>query len=279
MISRFFHICLWVSAVVIGCFFYGLIIEPKRLIVRHIDIASPNWSNSPITISLVTDIHIGGPDTSAKAIAKLVDRINKLDSDFILIPGDFINGHHRRDERSDQFNHEIDSGLAAIRNLRAFEGVFVSMGNHDAWYDADYLKEKLQSSGEAIVLDNQAAILDEMCLVGVADIQTGQPDPATFEQCPADKPIIAFMHSPDAKDIVPRRAALILAGHTHGGQVNLPLIGRRVTATELGMPYAYGLVWDDAVPVFISAGIGTSILPVRFRSPPEIVQITLRAAE
>ena len=279
MLSRFFHFCLWVSGVVIGCFFYGLIIEPKRLTVRYIDIASPNWSNSPITISLVTDIHIGGPDTSAKAIAKLVDRINKLESDFILIPGDFINGHHSRDERSDQFNREVNTGLAVIRNLSANKGVFVSMGNHDAWYDAGYVKNELTLSSDITVLDNQAAILEVMCLVGVADIQTGQPDPAVFDPCPADKPIIAFMHSPDAKDVVPRRAALILAGHTHGGQVNLPLIRRRVTATELGMPYAYGLVWDGAVPVFISAGIGTSILPIRFRSPPEIVKITLRAAD
>lgn len=83
------------------------------------------------------------------------------------------------------------------------------------------------------------------------------------------------MHSPDSFQYLRPGIALAVAGHTHGGQINLPLIGRRVTATNSGNKYAYGLVKVNGVLAFVTAGIGTSILPARFRAPPELVLIEL----
>ena len=83
------------------------------------------------------------------------------------------------------------------------------------------------------------------------------------------------MHSPDSFKHLRSDTDLAVAGHTHGGQINLPLIGRRVTATKLGEPYAYGLKDWSGTPVYITSGLGTSVLPARFRAPPEIVVITI----
>ena len=99
-----------------------------------------------------------------------------------------------------------------------------------------------------------------------------------FADCETSKDIVAFMHSPDSFKLLPSDTDLALAGHTHGGQINIPFIGRRITSTRLGKKYAYGSLDFGGIRAFVTAGIGTSILPARFRAPPEIVLITLRSA-
>lgn len=83
------------------------------------------------------------------------------------------------------------------------------------------------------------------------------------------------MHTPDVRHLLRADTVLAVAGHTHGGQVNLPIFGRQVTSTKCGKPCAYGHIQSHP-DIYVSAGIGTSILPIRFRAPPEIVIITLR---
>jgi predicted MPP superfamily phosphohydrolase len=82
-------------------------------------------------------------------------------------------------------------------------------------------------------------------------------------------------HNPDVFPEIPDRISLTLAGHTHGGQVNLPIIGRLVVPSQFGQRYAYGLVEENGRKLFVTSGIGTSILPVRFRVPPEVALLTL----
>jgi predicted MPP superfamily phosphohydrolase len=134
---------------------------------------------------------------------------------------------------------------------------------------------RMLDASDVRVIDNSAIRLLGLCVVGVADFTTDKPSAADFELCEAREPIISLMHSPDARGFVPKNAALAVAGHTHGGQVNLPIVGRRVTSTYCGKPCAYGLIQDHP-PFVVSAGIGTSILPIRFRAPPEIMMISLR---
>ena len=96
-----------------------------------------------------------------------------------------------------------------------------------------------------------------------------------FAVCEDGATPIALMHSPDSFPLLRSDTALAVAGHTHGGQINIPLIGRRVTSTAAGRKYAYGQIDVNSTPAFVTAGIGTSILPARFRAPPEIVLIEL----
>lgn len=272
---RFLKFISALIALIFICLFYGFFIEPKLLKTRYVTVESSNFSGPTTRIALMSDIHIGGHHVSAARVATIVEHVNALNPDIILIPGDFINGHHARAEHSAAFNAEIDEGLKFLQNLKAPLGVFSSIGNHDVWYDVAFVEHKLKQAG-LIVLANKAVTLPNgLCIVGLADHDTQREDKAAFNDCEAGSSIIALMHSPDSFPLLRSDTALAVAGHTHGGQINIPLIGRRVTATSAGQKYAYGLVTANGVMAFVTAGIGTSILPARFRSPPEIVLIEL----
>jgi predicted MPP superfamily phosphohydrolase len=264
------------SLAAILCLAYGFMIEPRLLFLREVSIESANWQGPDLRIALVSDVHIGGLHVDAKRASSIAQRLSDLNADMILMPGDFVNGHIAQAERSAEDIADIEAGFAALGNMRAHLGVYASLGNHDSWYGKGAVKASLGRGGVR-VLTNGAHNLDGICIVGLADFDTDRPSRDAFNACAPSSAIIVLTHSPDALQLIPDDAALVVAGHTHGGQVNLPIIGRRVTSTRLGKPYAYGLVYDGERPIFITAGIGTSIMPARFRAPPEIVLITLKA--
>ena len=94
---------------------------------------------------------------------------------------------------------------------------------------------------------------------------------------PDDAPVLLLSHDPDPFPGVPERVALTLAGHTHGGQVAIPLLRRPFVPSRYGERYVRGHVVEDGRHLYVSSGIGTSGLPVRFLRPPEVVSLTLRA--
>lgn len=257
------------------CLLYGFLIEPKLLKTRHVTIESPNWKGPDLRIGVMTDLHIGGMHVDAKRMASIVTRMNEEAPDVILLTGDYIDGHIAREAHDEAFNKEIDGGLSALGGLRAQQGIYAGIGNHDAWYDKAFVMERLKVKGITI-LDNSTASVAGACLVGLQDSWTGKPSGDVFSQCPKNAEIIAMSHSPDALKHVPEDIALFVAGHTHGGQINIPFIGRRVTSTKIGPRYAYGVIYDGGRATFVSAGIGTSMLPARFRAPPEIVILSLK---
>jgi len=256
------------------CLLYGFFIEPKLLKTRDVKIESSKRDGEPLRIVFLSDVHIGGFHVPAKRVDTIVTRVNELDPDMVLITGDFVNGHDSRETHDAKFNTEISKGLSSLSKLQADHGVFATIGNHDVWYDARFIRDHLVSSGVS-VLDNEAKnIGDDFCIVGLADHDTQREDISAFSKC-HNKTIIAMMHSPDSFQYLRSDTSLALAGHTHGGQINIPFIGRRITATSAGRKYAYGLLDFNGIPTFVTAGIGTSILPARFRAAPEIVVIEL----
>jgi predicted MPP superfamily phosphohydrolase len=92
-----------------------------------------------------------------------------------------------------------------------------------------------------------------------------------------DAPVILMTHNPDVFPLVPERVALTLAGHTHGGQVRLPFVGAPVIPSRFGRRFAAGHVVEGGRHLFVATGVGTSILPVRFRVPPAVAVLTLVA--
>lgn len=258
------------------CVLYGLLIEPNRLVVRNVDITpDETMTGEGVTrIVHISDIHIGALHVDLPKLKQIIDRANAQNADMIILTGDYIAGHEPRDERTEEFNAVMAQGLTMMGALRAPSGVYAVLGNHDNWYDGPFVAGKLRAAGITVLNNAHAMTSGGLCIVGLADHDTDIEDPTAFDAC-GGSPTIAAMHSPDSFAIMPKDTALALAGHTHGGQVNLPLLGRRVTATQLGRPYAYGRKDWKGTPVYISSGIGTSILPVRFRAPPEIAVITL----
>ena len=116
-------------------------------------------------------------------------------------------------------------------------------------------------------------------LVGISDYLEGAHDvPLALSGIPDEAPVLAFTHNPDIFPEVPSRVALTVAGHTHGGQVYLPILGRPVIPSEFGERFAIGHIVEQERHFFVTPGIGTSILPVRFRVPPEVSILILHSA-
>ena len=112
--------------------------------------------------------------------------------------------------------------------------------------------------------------------MGLADLWTRpQHIGETVAKIPPGSTIIALTHNPDIFPRLPGSVPLLLAAHTHGGQVNIPLIGTPVVPSDYGSKYTAGHVFENGRHLFVTTGIGTSIMPVRFRVPPEIVLLTI----
>lgn len=269
MIRAFFVSCFLIG---IGLLIYSGWIEPRQLHIRDVEIGEGEQS---VRIALMTDLHIGGLHVPPERVAAIVERINAQSPDLILLPGDFINGHTPRREMGADETALLSEGLSHLSALNA--PAIATTGNHDAWHNRRAVTRMLDAASVTVV-DNSSTNFEGLCIVGIADFYIDQPTADGFELCDADAPMIALMHSPDTRNLLHHDTALAVAGHTHGGQVNLPFLGRRVTLTACGQPCAYGLIQTDP-PLFVSAGIGTSILPIRFRAPPEIVMITLHLPE
>jgi len=131
------------------------------------------------------------------------------------------------------------------------------------------------------VLENESLVVDRagrrFRLAGLADLWTRTVDiAAALAEVPEGEPVIVLTHNPDVFPDVPAGVAITLAGHTHGGQVWLPLVGRPVVPSKFGQRYAADLIEEDGRFMFVSTGVGTSILPVRFLVPPEVSVVTLR---
>ena len=274
MRTRFFYIGLIVISVIISCLLYGFYIEPKRLVITSVKVETRNYQGPPLKIAFVSDLHVGGRHVSPQRVLNIMDTVHDNNPDIIILGGDYVAGHKPIDAREAEFVNQIALSIEHLGHKKPHFGTYAVLGNHDVWYDATTIETLL--SQQVTVLSNAAFQFGNLCIVGLEDEDTQSPNSVAFSDCEANSDIIAVMHSPDSFRLVPSNVALALAGHTHGGQINLPIIGRAVTSTRTGKRYAYGAVeTPSGVKAFVTAGIGTSILSARFRSPPEIVLIYL----
>jgi len=250
--------------------------EPSSLRIEHRTIAIQRWhpEHSDLKIALMSDLHVGSPHWDLEKLGEAVAATNAENPDLVLLLGDFvihgvIGGHFVTPE-------QISNELA---RLHAPLGVVAVLGNHDWWYNGERVRHALESQGIQ-VLENQNLRLTyrgrAFWLCGLADFWTrGDELSQTLSKIDDTEPVLALTHNPDIFPEMPGRVSLTLAGHTHGGQVNLPIVGRLIVPSVFGRRYAYGLVEEDGRKLFVTAGLGTSILPVRFRVPPEIVILRL----
>ncbi len=261
---------------------YAWFIEPNQLVVRRVDIVSEDWHGAPITIAAISDTHVAGPHVDAARMGRIVQRINALRPELVVLLGDYVNGHLHPFERSPAENQEITGGVATFAALRARYGVVGVIGNHDVWYDRTAIQMALEDAGAAALWNRHIVIRrtggEPLVIAGLADETTGDPDfAAALDGAPEGANTIVISHSPDPFADMPPGPALMLAGHGHCGQVTIPLIGRPIVPLRNDR-YACGLIQERGEQMYVTAGIGTSMLPVRFLNPPEIVLITLRGA-
>lgn len=284
-----------IAAAALGTYAFG--IEPMLLTrVKRYSLTPPMWPKGlKLRIVALADIHACRPWMTPERIASLVDQANALQPDLIVLLGDYIS---RPRWISDWVDYS--EWAPALGGLKAPLGVFAVLGNHDWWEDIaaqnagqgpTMARKALEGVGIP-VLENDVVKLAKdgraIWIAGLADQLalrpredrighgfTGLDDlPGTLAQVTDEAPIILLAHEPDVFPKVPRRVALTLSGHTHGGQVRLfgysPLVPSRY-----GNRYAYGHVVEDDRHLIVSGGLGMSILPIRFGVRPELLAIDL----
>lgn len=220
----------------------------------------------PIRIALLSDIHVAGPDMPPARVARIVARVNALRPDLIVIAGDLVS-----EKRSATRVYSPAEAVAPLAALKAPLGVVAVPGNHDHWFDMPAIAAELRKNG-ILLLANEAAQLGPLAVGGLDDDFTGRADMratlAAIEGLPGAR--IMLSHSPDPFPDMPASVPVMLAGHTHCGQIAWPWGGSPVSMSEYGQRYACGRVDEGGQVLVVGAGLGTSVLPFRLFTRPEI---------
>jgi uncharacterized protein len=277
---------------------YGVAFEPlTQLRIARYDLRLARWpAGLELTIAALADIHACRPWMDPERIDSIVATTNRLGADLIVLLGDYVAGHRLLFERV--ADHEWAQALSA---LQAPLGTHAILGNHEWWSDTSVQRAGAGSPSarralEAVgipVYENDAVRLDKsgqaFWLAGLGDQLAFLPSrrrrpnrrigvdelDRTLAQVTDDAPVILLAHEPDIAARVPERVALMLSGHTHGGQVRL-LGWSPMVPSRYGNRFAYGHV-RERCDLVVSGGLGCSIMPVRIGVPPEVVVVSVRA--
>lgn len=265
---------------------YAGAIEPFGLVVTRYALNPPGWpANRKLAITVIADLHAGGPDMTLPHIRQIVDAAATLQSDIIVLLGDFRAWYPFKTE---PVADAIWAGELA--QLKAPLGTWAILGNHDWWHDLAGVRRAL-ADVRIPVLENDAVLLgatgQRFWLAGLGDQLAyrlghgkfrGVDDlPATLARIQTEDPVLFLAHEPDIFPKIPTRVALTLAGHTHGGQIRIPFVWPRYVPSRYGARFAYGHIVENERHMIVSGGLGTSIIPARLGVPPEIVHVTLGA--
>ena len=279
----FSWVAIFLVTAVWGLGLRAFLIEPEGLIVRRVEVVSQTWSGTPLRVGIITDTHGGGPHMSVSRLERIVDEMNGERPDIVLLLGDFVAGHVPLPERSASENAAVMETLPPLGKLRAPLGVWSVLGNHDWWYDGVAVEKGLQTVGVK-VLENTRAKIERpggaFWLAGLADYESTRAKPsygAALGDLPDNDPVVVMSHWPDVFAAAPDRVTITFAGHTHCGQVNLPFFGRLMHASPGSEKWPCGLYTNGERRLYVSGGVGVSLMPVRFNQPPEIAVVTLRA--
>ena len=270
-VPRFLFLLAALGVAILAWGYAGATREP---IVRRGTVALPGWPDGAPALRalLISDVHVAGPDMPPSRLARIVATINRLNPDIVLIAGDLIS-----DKRSATRTYSLAEAIAPLAGLRSRLGTFAVLGNHDHWRNAGEARAALHAAGVRL-LDNAAVRAGPLALGGLDDAFTDHHDlPATVAAMRAISGArMLLSHSPDPFPDVPGDVSLMLAGHTHCGQIVLPLIGSLSTMSRYGDRYACGRVREGGKTLIVGAGLGTSILPLRIGAPPDMWLVELR---
>jgi len=249
---------------------YTLLVEPFWPRVSRISVEIPGLPDAAdgLRICQLTDFHIG-PYIRGFQIKNAVDIANKEKPEMMVLTGDFVSKRRRY----------ADECAKALSELNAPLGVYATLGNHDFWVDAGYVSDALRGAGITVLRDDAVQPVPGLHLIGMDDWWEGSRDiSGVVAGIPSGDSYILLQHNPDIvlhPEAYGRSPALVLSGHTHGGQVNIPGFGPPIVPTALGLRYAAGLFDFKGVKLYVNRGLGAITPPVRFNCPPEVAVITL----
>lgn len=253
---------------------YPFFIERYIVLTNTHTIPVPNLPREfeGFRITQITDIHYGFL-VPEKIVERVVSKANQCQTDIIVCTGDYI---HERNSVV-----QINTVWPILEKLSAPAGVFSVLGNHDHWGDTDRSIYWLDRTGQNIrhrsvpVKRNGKRIW----IGGAGDLWEDENGiDEAFENVPGEECKICLAHNPDTADLnYDTRIDLMISGHTHGGQVDIPFVGPPILPVQ-NKRYSSGFIRSKKTNLFISKGIGWSIIPVRFNCYPEIAVLELKAA-
>jgi hypothetical protein len=247
-------------------------------IVRRLVLTVPTYpaTGAPFRIVLFSDLHVQGPDMPPERVERIVEQINALHPDIDIAAGDFMGD----DWLSSRY--PPDEAIAPLARLKAKSGVYAVLGNKDYQLDNDDVARALKRAGIRVLIDEA---------VQVGPVELGGMDGRVFH---AHKPLdaarqktyealghtggvkILIAHRPDEVVTAPDSISLVVAGHTHCGQIVLPLLGALETGSDFGRKYLCGVIRDGPKLLVVTAGLGTSRVPLRIGAPPDIWLISVK---
>lgn len=241
-------------------------------LVRRLDLTVAGYPRRtpPVRLVLVSDIHVHGPDMPPERVTRIVEQINALQPDVIVAAGDFV---------GDTWvgrGYPVSEAIAPMRGLKARFGTYAVLGNNDYDAGASKVAQALASAGVHVLINDTVqpgplAIGGIDGSIFISKKQWWARRSATYaalESVPGVKVLVA--HRPDEFKWSPQWIPLVLAGHTHCGQIVFPWIGPVETGSDYGRDYLCGLVRDGPKTLVVTAGVGTSHVPLRIGAPPDI---------
>jgi predicted MPP superfamily phosphohydrolase len=250
-------------------------------IVRQ-DFLLPRWPPrlDGFTVALLSDFHYD-PYFSVHPLHAAIPMVNGLDPDLVVLTGDFVSAPTFGDERKAAFAAEPCARL--LRQIAAPHGLWAVMGNHDDSTDPEHVTRALQAENIR-VLANQSEPLEQdgarFWLAGVNDVLSSTADlTRTLRRVPASEAVILLAHEPDFADEASHFPIdLQLSGHSHGGQIRIPLLPP-LYLPAMARKYVWGTYQVGPLTLHTSAGLGTVGVPMRLNCPPEVTLLTLHAAK
>jgi len=286
-----------IAAIFFACLAYAYFIEPNRLVVKQDSVTIKDWDSAfdGLKIVMIGDIHGGSNNVTTEKLREIVAKTNEQKADIVVLLGDYISEKNEgtaESSNADTLKMPVDTIAENLAGLNAKYGVYAVLGNHDGWYGDAEIAAEFARVGYR-VLQNEVAVIDKdgkrLKLFGLIDHlklskrwDRTSADLKPIAESNGEGNLILLQHSPDIIQVVTGELSisndlrLILAAHTHGGQVWLPVLGRPIVPSSFGQKYAYGHVRENDVDMYVTSGVGTSVLPIRFMVPPEIVVLTLR---
>lgn len=257
---------------------YAYYIEPRRLTVNSETLTVPNSTSviNGLKIVAISDVHGGSNNVTEEKLREIVKRANEQQPDLIVLLGDYVS---QTKGKSSPLKMPVETVAENLKGFKAKYGVYGVIGNHDWWYDDKKVTAEFEKAGIDI-LENELAPVkignETAWLWGIEDYWRARRVPeAPLAEIADKKNIIAITHNPDSLLKTPKDISIMLAGHSHGGQAWIPFYGRKAFVNDPRFMYGHAEV--DGKHVFVTAGIGTSVVSIRFLTPPEISVLTLNS--
>ncbi len=251
---------------------YGEASRPPVLVRYAVDMANWPAGAPPLRIVQLSDIHVSWPDMPLSRVTRIVAQVNALEPDLVVLTGDYLGG-----KLWDPPGPSYDAVVRRLGRMQARYGVVAVRGNHDN----SYWTPIVFGRSPVRLLKNKWVRVGPVIVAGVDDLTASTHPVANMRRAiagiPAGAPVVLLAHEPDAFQWLDRRVDLLIAGHTHGGQLLLPGVASRYLGPYL-MAHRRGVFAAHGQRMIVSSGIGTSLVPLRIGVPPEIVEVTLGPA-